>query len=85
MMMQIIAISLLDLSILTVILRQQVIMLLTGVIKINSNNIQHCSNRILESKPFMSTTHILFYVSASCLESENEVLKHYVSSLPLQR
>ena len=33
----------------------------------------------------MSTTHTLFYVSTSCLESENEVLQDYVLRLPLQR
>ena len=46
----------------------------TGVIRINDSNIQHYSNSILESKQFMSTSHTLFYVSTSCIESENEVL-----------
>ena len=33
----------------------------------------------------MSTTHALFYISTSCLESENEVLKDYLLRLPIQR
>ena len=33
----------------------------------------------------MSTTHTLFYISTSCLESENQVLQDYVLPLPLQR
>ena len=33
----------------------------------------------------MITTHNLYYISASCLESENEVLQKYVLRIPLQR
>ena len=50
----------------------------TRVIKINESNILHYSDSILESKQFMSTTHTLFYISTSCLESENEVLQDYI-------
>ena len=50
----------------------------TGVIKIRDSSIQHYSDSILESKEFMSTTHALFYISTSCLESENEVLQDYL-------
>ena len=57
----------------------------TGVIRINDSNIQHYSDSILESKQFMSTSHTLFYVSTSCIESENEVLQDYVLRLHLQR
>ena len=31
----------------------------------------------------MSTTHTLFYISTSCLESENEVLQKYVLRIPI--
>ena len=57
----------------------------TGVIKINDSNIQHYSDSVLESKQFISTTHTLFCVSTSCLESENKVLQDYVLRLSLQR
>ena len=50
----------------------------TGVIKISDSSIQHYSDSILESKQFMSTTHALFYISTSCLESENEMLQDYL-------
>ena len=33
----------------------------------------------------MSTTHTLFYISTSYLESENEVLQKYVLRIPVQR
>ena len=56
-----------------------------GVIKINDSSIQHYDDSILESKQFMSTTHALFYISASCHESENEVLQDFVLRLSLQR
>ena len=91
MMLQLIAISLLDLSVLRVIPQRQVIHYAaylkcsTGVIKINDVNIHHYSDSILESKQFMSTTHNLLYISTSCLGSENEVLQDYVLLLPFQR
>ena len=53
-----------------------------GGIKINGGKVQHFSENILNSNQFMSTTHTLFYMSTSYLESENEVLK-YVLRVPL--
>ena len=53
--------------------------------KINDSSTQRYSDSILESKQFMNTTYALFYISTSCLESENEVLQDYVLRLSLQR
>ena len=57
----------------------------TGAIKINDSNIEHYSDSVLDSKYFMSTTHTLFCISTSCLESENELLQKYVLRLSIQR
>ena len=56
----------------------------TGVIKINDGNVQHYRDNILNSNQFMSTTHALFYMSTSYLESENEGLK-YALRIHLQK
>ena len=56
----------------------------TRVIKLNDGNIQYYSENILNRNQVLSTTHTLFYMSTSYLESENEVLK-YVLRIPLQR
>ena len=57
---------------------------ITGFIKINEGSIQQYSDNILDRNQFISTTHTLFYMSTSCLESENEVLK-YVLRIPFHR
>ena len=54
-------------------------------VKISDSSIQHFSDGILSIKRLISNTHALFYISTSCLESENEVLQDYVSRLSLQR
>ena len=41
--------------------------------------------KVVPQRQVVSTTHALFYISTSCLESENEVLQDYLLSFPPQR